>query len=527
MDIYQAAGQGDIGSMKAALERGCDVNVPDKDGRPPLCYALLLAAKADNNAGLRLVNFLLAETVADVNCRIKINRPSAKQCETPLTAAAEKGNLEVLATLLDHPNISLKECSPQSISTERGRILVRRLCFEASDNLWIDTRDTCLVTAFENVLQFGDSDIVKQVISVVFGAAGSLILPLLIRAKEADGLKWILNYDSVSSSNPPPRLWVLLCDSLQRNFDLQALELFTRVAELFVEKKIWNGAILNCLYAGNFSFVKQFFYPFHERPSKRVVEETLIGLPAASTDQSLMKQWADQGWANVALWSAIHFGLWQNPSFKNILFDPSVDLNSSDPDPTSLEMSETGNIPHAYFDDLTSEGTQLPIRPPVSNMPPYYQHKALQDWQMQVMLLEQQNNRRLLMTRQNRAAKCPLSWAVARRNSQLVDTLLLSPRLNINAQDSCRRTPLMYAIAVAHMHIVERILGHGDTDVNMQDSKGRTAIFYAVQGRNLRILKLLVGTQRVDFSIRNFTGQSVHDLAKGNGDNDIMAALVH
>lgn len=67
--------------------------------------------------------------MADVNCRIKING----QFETPLTAAAEAGNLEILTALIDHSNTSLTICGKydwpaflhfiacdQSIITERG-----------------------------------------------------------------------------------------------------------------------------------------------------------------------------------------------------------------------------------------------------------------------------------------------------------------------------------------------------------------------------------------------------------------------
>jgi ankyrin repeat protein len=69
-------------------------------------YALLLAAKADRNAGLRLVEFLLGDFMANVNCKIMIN----ERFETPLTAAAENGNLEILAALMDHPNTNVTIC---------------------------------------------------------------------------------------------------------------------------------------------------------------------------------------------------------------------------------------------------------------------------------------------------------------------------------------------------------------------------------------------------------------------------------
>jgi ankyrin repeat protein len=106
-------------------------------------YALLLATKADRNAGLRLVDILLGgeKPLADANCKIKING----EIETPLTNAAEKGNLEILATLIERPNIRLTICgkydwpaflhllaSSESIASERGRAIARKLSKESA-----------------------------------------------------------------------------------------------------------------------------------------------------------------------------------------------------------------------------------------------------------------------------------------------------------------------------------------------------------------------------------------------------------
>ncbi|CAI7613752.1 unnamed protein product [Penicillium viridicatum] len=108
-------------------------------------YALLLSTKGDHNAGLRLAKLLLKEPnpMADVNCRIKING----RFETPLTAAAEAGNLEILAALIDCPATSLSICgkynwpaflhflaSPQSLSAEKGRTIAQKLSIKTLDN---------------------------------------------------------------------------------------------------------------------------------------------------------------------------------------------------------------------------------------------------------------------------------------------------------------------------------------------------------------------------------------------------------
>lgn len=305
-------------------------------------YALLLSSKADRNAGLRLVQLLLEEPtpMADVNCRIKING----QFETPLTAAAEAGNLEILTALIDHSNTRLTICGKndwpaflhfiacdQSIITEKGRAIARRLFIETHpDHFLSDSRGTGLETGleavFKNVLRFGDDMLVKQVIELVKGAAGIVILPLLIRANEPSGLKWILQRDIMHASKPPPILWVLLCDYLLNHPHSDALGLFTRVAEFLVEKAIWSRIILKCLDARNFFLVRQVFCHLRE-----VTEDTIVGLPEAPTDQSLLEEWANHGLPNAALWHYTHSRISGNPAFKNLLSCPSIDLNGSDP----------------------------------------------------------------------------------------------------------------------------------------------------------------------------------------------------
>ncbi|KAJ1714201.1 ankyrin repeat domain protein [Aspergillus flavus] len=407
----------------------------------------------------------------DVNCKIMING----QFETPLTAAAEKGNLEILATLIDHPNIDLTICgkynwpaflhllaSPLSISTERGRVIARRLAYKAVPNrLFIDSREIRLQGAFQNVLRFGDDGLVKQVIDLVRGAAGTLILPLLIRANEVDGLTWVLNCDGVSSKKPPPAFWVLLCQYFKRYQDQDALGLFTSVTEFLVEKKIWNQAILKCLWP-------------------------------------------------------------RSLGFENLLFS-NADLNGSDPHPNGPGRPEPEIIPHAFFDDPSSAAQKISLRSALFSASPNLSNPHLYSYQMELIRLEQQNKRRLFHAGDTR---CPLSWAAKSHNAPLVDALLRSPQVNVNFQDPSDRTPLMYAIAVNDRPIVERLLNHRDIDLNLRDAEGRTAIFYAAQGGDLSIVQLLVGTQNVDFSIRNKNGKNVKEFAKkAKLKQDIVAAL--
>ncbi|KAJ6178087.1 hypothetical protein N7519_008548 [Penicillium mononematosum] len=519
-------------------------------------YALLLATKADRNAGLRLVNLLLEgnKPLADANCMIKID----KEIEIPLINAAEKCNLEVLAILIERPDTRLTICgkhnwpaflhllaNPESLSSEKGQVVARMLSKETLvDSFLIDSKGAYLETVFQSVLRLGDDALVKQVIDLVQGAAGIFILPLLIRANETHGLKWILNKDIANASMPPPILWVLLCNFFQRNPNSEALKPFIRVAEFLVQKAIWDPMILACLNSRNFCFVKQFFYPLNEVPPREVTEETLAGHFQASADQSLVRNWAEKGFANAALWSAIRSGIWKSPAFASLLSCTDMDLDEPFPREKRLGTGAANKSSPIFPGISTGEKRKLPFTLPVGPSlrslpePGTPQSYAQQDYQLQLMLLEQQNKRRLMLARQEQTiasagngllawteGKSPLAWAAANRNVQLVEALLRSSRVNVNSQDIYKKTPLMHAIAVSDVQIVEKLLEIEDIDVNLQDDDGRTAVFHAAGRGYLHIIQLLTGTRKVDFSLRDCNGETVQDIAKKTGKQDVIAAL--
>lgn len=519
-------------------------------------YALLLATKADRNAGLRLVNLLLGgeKPLANANCMINID----KEIETPLTNAAEKGNLEILATLIERPYTRLTICgkynwpaflhllkNSESIASEKGRAIAGKLSMESlPDSFLIDSKGSLLETVFKNVLRLGDDALMKQVIDLVHGAAGIYILPLLVRVNETNGLRWILNRDIAHASKPPPILWVLLCNFFKSDPSSEALRTFIRVAEFLIEKAIWDRMVLGCLNSRNFGFVKQFFYPLNEILPREVAEETLAGFSQASTDQSLVREWAEKGFANAALWSAIRSGIWKSPAFESLLSCSNIDLNEPFPREKSSDTAESNILSPPLSGNSTGEKRKFPFRPPTGISlrspldPGMPQNHALQDYQMELMLLEQRNKRRLMMARNEQVemtagkgilawtgGKSPLAWAAAVGNVELVEALLRSSRVNVNFQDAQKRTPLMHAIAVNDWQIVEDLLKIGDIDLNLRDSEGRTAVFHAAQGGDLHIIQLLTQTQKVDFSIRDCNGESVQDFAKKKGKQDVVAAL--
>jgi hypothetical protein len=125
-----------------------------------------------------------------------------------------------------------------------------------------------------------------------------------------------------------------------------------------------------------------------------VAEETLAGFSQAAKDQSLVREWADKGFANAALWSAIRSGIWKTPAFESLLSCPNIDPDEPFPREKISDTVEANKL-SPLSSNSTGEERKSPFRPPTGNPlrlpldPGSPQSHALQDYQTQLMLLEQ------------------------------------------------------------------------------------------------------------------------------------------
>ncbi|KAJ5709933.1 hypothetical protein N7493_009525 [Penicillium malachiteum] len=490
-------------------------------------YALILAAKADRNSGMRLLNLLLGgdNPLADVNCRIKIHG----EIETPLTCAAGQANLEILAILIQHPDIDLALCGKygwpafihllmtlDSKSSSKGWNMAHMLCKDGfPDSCLAASTETDWEIVYKNVIRHGEDDLVDEVINLVRGHfAETPIIPLLIRANQTYGVEWILSHDIACASEPSPDLWVVLCEFLQCNPASDALECFIRAAEIIIEKGIWDPMILVCLNLYNFSFVKQFFYPANKILPPDVTEETLKGLSMAMIDRSLIGDWADKGFAKTLLWSAIQSDVWKDEAFEIFLSSPYINPN----EPFLRRKSSREERAHACSTER-SEDLVISLD---SSIPPR-QHSD--NNQFSFKSLKEQVRRAELSALKQKQKRCPLAWAVGERNLQLVDVLLRSSGVDVNFRDKEKKTPLIHAINANDQQIVERLLRVPSIDLNIPDFIGRTAVFHAAVVGNLHIIQMLIETRKVDLSTRDYNGNSALELAKRIGKQDTTAAL--
>ncbi|KAJ5947319.1 hypothetical protein N7466_000334 [Penicillium verhagenii] len=500
-------------------------------------YLLLLAAKIKENHDF--INLLLTGSKKwghklNVNCKIKVE----SHFETPLTAAAENGNDNVLRLLVHHPDIDSTICGkkdwPAIIHLLRNDNW--RYSLDVIDDLkvHIPKKQTALhewqdelEIVFENVMRSYHPLAVKRVLRFAQGA-GARALPLMIMAGDTTGFNWILNRRGINMSEPAPLLWSLLFNYIEVNNDFECLETLLYVAELLVKAEIWNPVLLQCLRARNFSFARQFcFWPPNEMTFTlcgilpiEVSRMALLGFRQASGDVALVKIWIDKGFADSALWNAYHDN-WLTTSLEEVLAYPGINPNRPDPHLGDIKRPDFPTIKHPFFQadqDEEDERVDLPLRKPA----PFddYQNLPLQDYSFQLMLKERHNKRHLL-----RAQQSALTWAVAMQNIQLVDVLLRCPRINVNLQDRNNRTPLIFAVAVGNSEILKRILAREDLNINLQDYQGRSAIFYAAQSGDTDITQLLMQTGRVDLKIPDAMQRTALSFALQEGHDGVVALL--
>ncbi|KAJ8113745.1 hypothetical protein OPT61_g4195 [Boeremia exigua] len=123
---------------------------------------------------------------------------------------------------------------------------------------------------------------------------------------------------------------------------------------------------------------------------------------------------------------------------------------------------------------------------------------ALEDYQMQLMLLEQQNKKRLMLARAEKNAFCP--W---------IKLLMMTELLTI----------------ADHQAVVKLLLDMNELDVNSEDDNGHTPIFWAVITGNVALVKLLLDTNKVDLEKTDKDGSTALMLAADNDQSEIAHLL--
>lgn len=490
--------------------------------RKYFAYALLLAAKAEHSAGATFVEFLLVKRLVDgrdASDPIKIH----EQYETPLIAAAARGDLRVLALLTRQPNIDLTIRGPcdvpaiiyvltniSKILTEEDRAVARRLSSAVAPFSISFGSPSCwsgLNTVIEYVLGTRREDLIKTVIDIVREDAGMSILPLLISINDFSLFMRLLNVRELSSSNPTPYSWVLLARYLGEFHDAGSLILFGVVAFHMIKSGIWKDIVWECLSSKNSLFMQQFFIPPTMVPPSQVTNDTLISLREVGLSQSLIEHWSQGSYADIALWKALRCELCNGPNIQ-LLVIYGANPNALYPHNGVLEGEKLYEPFHPFFTEtfVPSFSSALDLTTGPNPFNPF------------IILSEPAENIDFQRLR-------PLTWAILAGKLLLVDILVQSLNIDVNIGDLQGRTPLMYGVARKDVAIVKRLLQCEGIDINVQDHLGRSAIFYAEEARDPETAKVLVSSQNFDPLVHNLEGHTVKDLATCHGNHEVLQVI--
>lgn len=214
------------------------------------------------------------------------------------------------------------------------------------------------------------------------------------------------------------------------------------------------------------------------------------------------------------------------PMVKLLLASSEVDPDAKDEYGRTLFSKAAGLGVEPVMKSVLETGSLTGKVDPVSRAVLQDQHHArwqekfhtLQDYQMQIMLLEQQRKRRL--------QKHIEQWRVTDEEAIAVMNLLLATdRVNPDTRDNYGRTPLMIAVEKGSTKIVEMLLATDRVDPDTKNNERRTPLIIAVEKGLIEIVKMLLATGRVDPAAEDKGGNTPLSRAVEHGDTAVVTLL--
>uniref|UniRef100_A0A8H7NAA2 NACHT domain-containing protein n=1 Tax=Bionectria ochroleuca TaxID=29856 RepID=A0A8H7NAA2_BIOOC len=168
---------------------------------------------------------------------------------------------------------------------------------------------------------------------------------------------------------------------------------------------------------------------------------------------------------------------------------------------------------------------------------------ALYDYQMQLLLLEQQHKCRLMKARQDNIAaildtgkvdikatdknSISPSWrAAGNRREAVVKLLLNTGKVDINARDENGTSPLSWAAGNGHEVMARMLLDTGKVDINLRDKNSRSPLWWAAENGHEAVAKMLLDTGKVDVDLKAKDGRTPLLCTAENGHEAVVKLLL-
>ncbi|KAL8364833.1 hypothetical protein RB595_003893 [Gaeumannomyces hyphopodioides] len=119
----------------------------------------------------------------------------------------------------------------------------------------------------------------------------------------------------------------------------------------------------------------------------------------------------------------------------------------------------------------------------------------------------------------------PLSWAAENGHEAVVELLLATGEIGVNAGDNGRRTALWWAAENGHEAVI-KLLAAGKANVNTKNNDGQTPLSWAARNGHEAVVKLLLATSKVDVDAKDNHGRTPLSWAARNGHEAVVKLLL-
>ena len=98
-------------------------------------------------------------------------------------------------------------------------------------------------------------------------------------------------------------------------------------------------------------------------------------------------------------------------------------------------------------------------------------------------------------------------------HDRVVELLLSTPGIQVNAKDSYGGTVLHYACSRGYLAIIAKILSSPGVQLNERDNQGFTPIMWAIRIRQIQAVLLMAAVPQVCLNVRDNEGRSLEEIA--------------
>lgn len=136
-------------------------------------------------------------------------------------------------------------------------------------------------------------------------------------------------------------------------------------------------------------------------------------------------------------------------------------------------------------------------------------------------------NKADINSKDSRWHRTPLSWAVVKGHTIVVEQLLNTGKVEVDSRDIWDSTPFSEAVNTGHEAIVKRLLAIGEIDVDSRDIIGFTPLSKAATGGYEAIVKHLLDTGKVNVNSRSDGGDTPLSKAVTGGHKAVVKQLLN